>query len=1047
MQETNKTWYKAVDGIHQAGDAKSNQTTSSMGKVVDGINVVKQKLAELGDKDLGRKDEIRKKKKINKKYKKNLREYNKYQVHMDSLNKQENLDVSSGNIGEENKPEKEKVIEYNFPETVLSSYVKTVKDKNRIEKYQKDIINEINKSEFSKDDWEKMTEENQLEFVIKCLESRKRKPTAFIKELEALKFNETEESKLESEVSDLSTDEFFSILDKIDVVCARLTDDDRNIYNNRLDGLYKVLDDGSIEISVPAEEVDGVIEELEEIEKEMNQTVLNYNNENNEKGDKENNNREGDMVHVGETSREKSERIYEKALEIIDGDKDLEKWYQQEVKKIIEKQDASLGIKGADLRNEMMENLNEELIGWKNRLKKYDDELQEIFQFKSDNFYQLREELLTLRENFNNVLESGDLKNYPTIYGKISAELSLVDLLIDIDEKFKEIEEKLKKISDKDIVTSYRDKLEQIFLTAKNGGEEFSREEAFKEIQKINQEIDSIIEENKNIKELNENGEIVTKEDYDIEKFLELNKKELKYNKNGEIIDGEQDLARDGTKAVLAMVDKFSELNTDNEKEGDEGLKNKAKELWTKLTVHGIIGWNKKGEPILRTNSDLDGKVAVALMKKVGAGVEKIEHVYPGEFLEGTFNLDTGKEDGLVIKVINGEVTIFIDHHGDDSRNNTSATDLAYKMLVEMGMINKDEVMDKMVKFVTQMDNKTFSDAEKYFEESDRNLIGLYRFISPNKLKEFFEDGKKPTDQLTHSELKKYGFAYEKSANQETIDAVCKQENKTLEELKKLKNYELDKYNLRKTKKGVLLYKVNRQKEQKQSIDKSLSELEIAEDESRIIDSEYGKIVVDIGKKIPAGATATLAKDYNVYLNWNLKKNYFFISSKKEFGKDFEISKGRNVRNKIWVTPTEDDVTNLKLAEVLEQFGVDINKTEGKLREYLENEGSIVVDENEKPKNDIATEKVESDMEGNLELSEKEEKIVEIYEDEIRKMLNFIKNVDYINNYGYIREEAEMLVKINIDKYWREITADMIEDKHIPEEKIELVIKELKNKF
>ncbi|MDO8537012.1 MAG: hypothetical protein Q7R94_02085 [bacterium] len=304
-----------------------------------------------------------------------------------------------------------------------------------------------------------------------------------------------------------------------------------------------------------------------------------------------------------------------------------------------------------------------------------------------------------------------------------------------------------------------------------------------------------------------------------------------------------------------------NKLNAATEEERKKLFAELSRMTWTKIAVHGVFGTDKTSKKKgLVDRSDLDGRSAVGLIQELaGVNVEEVKYVKPGSKpLEGYINLDFGGENGLVIK--EGGKTTVIDHRAVDSERGTSTTEIVYRVLVKLGMIEKNEAADKLVEFVTHEDNKSFPEEEKYFGDSAHNLLGLFRFIKFDKLVEFFRAGKKPTDILTDEELKKFG----------------------LEE---------------------------GSKEQKKSVETSSSKLEIMKKNGLIIDSDrYGKIVFDLGNKrmIPAGFTAAKAAGFDAYVIWDPKENSFFISSKKEITDSFP--QGFRQRKTMWIKPRGDGV-------------------------------------------------------------------------------------------------------------------------------------------
>lgn len=459
--------------------------------------------------------------------------------------------------------------------------------------------------------------------------------------------------------------------------------------------------------------------------------------------------------------------------------------------------------------------------------------------------------------------------------------------------------------------------------------------------------------------------------------------KTYKYDSEGNITN-EQDFARDAAKITLSKIRRFEDLNAKTEQEGDEKFKEKTKKLWKDLVVHGIFGY-KDNKPSLLNYTDLDGDTSLGLLKKAGINTKRITYIKPGDQIDGFINIDTGNQHGLVLLEKDGQVTAYLDHHSDESNNGTSATEITYNTLVELGLLERNEVLDKAIEFVTMMDNKTFPEAEKYFNDSHRNLIGLHRFIKFDSLIQFFEDGKNPTDELSEDELKKYGFVNEKR---------------------------------------------NRSDELKEKIDKSFEVLERLEQEGFVLESKkLGKVVVDIGGGIPAGFDAVVAKGYDVYLNWGKNGDGFFISSKKDFPENFNLNDGKKIRNTMWIKPRlEAKPSSTNISDVLREMLGSEFKFEGLLGDLIKKS-----DEYEK---DISL-GFDNILEKYTDL-EKRKEILELY----------LKKVDDKTEEGML-EQSEILIelqkiedKIQIDVLKKKINHKLL---NLPDEKIKEYSSEVKN--
>ena len=246
-------------------------------------------------------------------------------------------------------------------------------------------------------------------------------------------------------------------------------------------------------------------------------------------------------------------------------------------------------------------------------------------------------------------------------------------------------------------------------------------------------------------------------------------------------------------------------------------------------------------------------------MKLAGIDTSKIKYLAPSSWEEGYINIDTGDRSGVVAE--NEGKTAFFDHHGMISETATSAAQLVYETLVGLKLMNRSPELDKMIQFVTQMDNKTFPNEEKYYKDSDRTMLGLQGFVKPEKLLQFFKDRNNVTKRLTDAELRKYGFIYKEGKRE-----------------------------------------VNRSIEMRKKLDKSQEEL----NKAQIIETpKYGKVVIDEGKKIPLGFNTALANGCDSYVNWSPDKNEFKIYTKADLPDDF-LPQGSKIRGKMWIKPGHD---------------------------------------------------------------------------------------------------------------------------------------------
>ena len=224
------------------------------------------------------------------------------------------------------------------------------------------------------------------------------------------------------------------------------------------------------------------------------------------------------------------------------------------------------------------------------------------------------------------------------------------------------------------------------------------------------------------------------------------------------------------------------------------------------LFTHGVTGYDREnGQIVIQRYSDLDGKCAIALFGKAGFDLKNVGYLTPGEIKKGQTTVDSGNKDGLVLDSAETvdpktgerkvEVSAVMDHHGPYSDRGTSATKNVYKVLTELGLLKFEDEKDqknyeKVVEWVTHTDNFSFPNAEKYFETSDRRMIGFLksRFVTLNNLLNFADSGKEVTDLLGEQDLRKLGLIYRKKGGEVVDHAADRREviKKTLDTVREL---------------------------------------------------------------------------------------------------------------------------------------------------------------------------------------------------------------------------------------------------------------------
>ena len=317
--------------------------------------------------------------------------------------------------------------------------------------------------------------------------------------------------------------------------------------------------------------------------------------------------------------------------------------------------------------------------------------------------------------------------------------------------------------------------------------------------------------------------------------------------------------AADITLSRLREEGRLDELNTDNklsaedidrlsnnkvyirkrDREVNEKFIKQTRRVWKEFAVHGMTKWDKKeGQLVFEEKSDLDGEFSLEILRQAGIEPDDIEYVEQGHFKRNRINLDTGNRSGIVSNYKSR--TAWLDHHGRQSKNDTSATQITYEALFGLGLLkernfldkNGENYLEKAVKFVTQIDNKTYPRGMNNFKKSYKTLYGLGKFLKPEDVLKFFEDGRNPVEILSDDEIEKLGLKEESER-------------------------------------------------QKKNIGTSIDRLKEMERDGLIINSDtYGKIAIDIGRRIPCSDDAAVAFGCESYFSWS-PPNLFFSTTKE----------------------------------------------------------------------------------------------------------------------------------------------------------------------
>src|SRR3989338_900593 len=301
----------------------------------------------------------------------------------------------------------------------------------------------------------------------------------------------------------------------------------------------------------------------------------------------------------------------------------------------------------------------------------------------------------------------------------------------------------------------------------------------------------------------------------------------------------------------------------------------KIRENWKDFAVHGTLDFNYKTNKVeLRKKPDTDGGTSVGLLREAGFNADNVKFIKPGEFLPDYINLDTGFKKGVVGDKKNK--TVWLDHHGGNIiKKNLPAVRSTYLFLRALHFLGENEALKNLTRFVSQIDRAAFPEQEKLFNDNYKMVLGLYKKMNFSQLYDYFKSGKRPDDILSESDLDKLGLT-------------------------------------------------EASKERKGKIENSIKEISRLKDDGFAVDTEFGKIIVDIYRKVDLGGEAAMAVGFDGYLLFNQKSESFFVVVKEGGKKNSDLTKlnipqGIAVKNNMIMRPVNEDRLNVSLPQFLEE--------------------------------------------------------------------------------------------------------------------------------
>ena len=236
--------------------------------------------------------------------------------------------------------------------------------------------------------------------------------------------------------------------------------------------------------------------------------------------------------------------------------------------------------------------------------------------------------------------------------------------------------------------------------------------------------------------------------------------------------------SRNAARITFDKVSSWEELNAATKEEGDDKFSEATRGLWEEFAVSGVLQFDvKEGKQVLRPFTDLDGRSALGLLREAGINTDRLNYVKPGEYLQGAINLDTGDKFGVVYE--EPSYTAFFDHHDPKVKQVTSTTEIVYQTMADLNLIQRSETLDRISKFVTNIDNRKLPAEE--FLRSGKTILGLQRDLTYEQLCAYFSHRISPTDELTPEDLERYGLAESAEKQQRIVDEAML----TLEQMEK----------------------------------------------------------------------------------------------------------------------------------------------------------------------------------------------------------------------------------------------------------------------
>ncbi len=337
-----------------------------------------------------------------------------------------------------------------------------------------------------------------------------------------------------------------------------------------------------------------------------------------------------------------------------------------------------------------------------------------------------------------------------------------------------------------------------------------------------------------------------------------------------------------------------------------------SRHFWQGLATHGTERTTATGK-IFKKYSDADGELAVELMKAAGIDTKNVTFVNKGEFAEGKVSVDTGGKRGGISVVVEPymdqgiekwRVTTIVDHHPEGEE---SASKMVYKSLIGLGLLEKTKGASEAVAFLNAIDNGKIPGnipKDKMFDffknQYASTLYGIEGFLKGSGILKFFRS-KNHHDPLIPLDI----------GQKEDID------------LKDSYGKE-DKV----TKVDKIIARIQ------ENVDNSIEAIRRLEAQGSVLKSDkYGKILVDIGGKVPLTGKAARMLGYDGYLSWKPEEKFFLLVT--DLDNDIELNDGIKVRNLLMKRGGED--LKIGLVDIVGELIKEGGSVEKGLDDYLHN--------------------------------------------------------------------------------------------------------------